>query len=62
MSKESRIYVVTQGDTKRLVEAKSGAAARQFAASDIKVELASQKTLVALLADGVKVEKSEVQS
>lgn len=54
----SRIYAVQSGETFRLVEAGTKAAALRHVARDlIHVEVANQKTLVAAMQDGVKVER-----
>ena len=53
----TRIYAVQGPDTFRLVEAGNKAAALRHVAKDIiNVEVANQKTLVAAMQDGVKVE------
>ena len=53
----SRIYAVQAGDIFRLVEAGTKNAALRHVAKDlIHVEVANQKTLVAAMQDGVKVE------
>lgn len=53
----SRIYAVQAGDIFRLVEASTKNAALRHVAKDlIHVEVANQKTLVAAMQDGVKVE------
>lgn len=53
----SRIYAVSGLDTFRLIEASSKQAAIRHATKDIFVaEVANQKTLVAAMQDGVRVE------
>lgn len=53
----TRIYAVQAGDVFRLVEAGSKHAALRHVAKDlINVEVATQKTLVAAMQDGVRVE------
>ena len=53
----SRIYAVQAGDIFKLVEANTKQAALRHVAKDlITVEVANQKTLVAAMQDGVKVE------
>ena len=55
----TRIYAVQAGDIFRLVEASTKNAALRHVAKDlITVEVANQKTLVAAMTDGVKVEKA----
>lgn len=55
----TRIYAVNAGDIFRLVEANSKQAALRHVAKDlITVEVANQKTLVAAMQDGVKVEQA----
>lgn len=59
----TRIYAVQAGDSFRLVEANTKAAALRHVASDlIKVEIANQKTLVAAMQDGVRVERAAVEA
>jgi hypothetical protein len=54
----SRIYAVQGPDQFRLVEAASKSAALRYVAMDtLKVEVANQRTLVAAMTDGVRVEK-----
>ena len=54
----TRIYAVQADNTFRLVEASTKAAALRHVAKDlITVEVANQKTLVAAMLDGVKVEQ-----
>lgn len=54
----TRIYAVQAGDVFRLVEASSKHAALRHVAKDlITVYVADQKTLVAAMQDGVKVEQ-----
>lgn len=54
----TRIYAVQGPDAFRLIEANSKNAALRHVARDIlKVEVANQKTLVAAMQDGVKVER-----
>jgi hypothetical protein len=54
----TRIYAVQAGDIFRLVEAGSKHAALRHVAKDlITVYVADQKTLVAAMQDGVKVEQ-----
>lgn len=53
----TRIYAVQAGDVFRLVEAGSKHSALRHVAKDlISVEVANQKTLVAAMTDGVRVE------
>lgn len=53
----TRIYSVQAGDQFRLVEASTKSAALRHVAKDIiKVDVANQKTLVAAMQDGVRVE------
>ena len=53
----TRIYAVQAGDVFRLVEAGSKHSALRHVAKDlINVEVATQKTLVAAMQDGVRVE------
>lgn len=53
----TRIYAVQSGDIFKLVEAGTKQAALRHVAKDlIHVEVANQKTLVAAMQDGVKVE------
>ena len=55
----TRIYAVGAGEIFRLVEATNKAAALRHVAKDlINVEVASQKTLVAAMQDGVRVERA----
>lgn len=55
----TRIYAVQAGDIFRLVEASTKNAALRHVAKDlITVEVANQKTLVAAMQDGVKVERA----
>ena len=55
----TRIYAVQAGDIFRLVEANTKNAALRHVAKDlITVEVANQKTLVAAMTDGVKVEQA----
>ena len=57
--KETNIYAVQGPDTFRLVEAKTKQGALNHVAQKIfVVERASQKTLVAAMTDGVKVERA----
>jgi hypothetical protein len=59
----TRIYAVQGPDTFRLIEAGTKAAALRHVARDIiRVEVANQKTLVAAMQDGVKVEKVSLES
>ena len=59
----TRIYAVKAGESFRLVEASTKAAALRHVASDlIKVEIANQKTLVAAMQDGVRVERAAVEA
>lgn len=59
----TRIYAVQAGESFRLVEASTKAAALRHVASDlIKVEIANQKTLVAAMQDGVRVERAAVEA
>lgn len=54
----TRIYAVQAGDIFRLVEASTKQSALRHVAKDlISVEVANQKTLVAAMTDGVKVEQ-----
>jgi hypothetical protein len=58
----TRIYAVQAGDMFRLVEATTKNAALRHVANDlIKVEVANQKTLVAAINDGVRVEKVSLE-
>jgi hypothetical protein len=53
----TRIYAVQAGDIFKLVEAGSKQAALRHVAKDlITVEVATQKTLVGAMTDGIKVE------
>jgi hypothetical protein len=53
----TRIYAVQAGDIFRLVEASTKNAALRHVAKDlITVEVATQKTLVGAMTDGIKVE------
>lgn len=55
----TRIYAVQSGDIFKLVEAGSKQAALRHVAKDlITVEVATQKTLVGAMTDGVKVEQA----
>lgn len=55
----SRIYVCQQGETTRLVRAKTPQSARSFVAeSTIRVAVASQDDIVAAVSAGVKVEET----
>lgn len=55
----TRIYAVQAGNIFRLVEANTKNAALRHVAKDlINVEVANQKTLVAAMTDGVKVEQA----
>lgn len=55
----SRIYAVQAGDIFRLVEASTKNAALRHVAKDlIHVEVANQRTLVAAMTDGIKVEQA----
>lgn len=55
----TRIYAVQGPDTFRLVEASSKQTALRHVAKDlINVEVANQKTLVAAMQDGIKVEQA----
>lgn len=55
----TRIYAVQAGDIFKLVEANTKQAALRHVAKDlIHVEVATQKTLVAAMQDGVQVEKA----
>jgi hypothetical protein len=56
VSAKKRIYLV---DGKRLIKAYGPQGARNFAAQELKVELASQETLVQLIGQGVKVEATD---
>ena len=54
----TRIYAVQACDTFRLIEANTKAAALRHVAKDlISVEVANQKTLVAAMTDGIRVER-----
>ena len=58
----TRIYAVQAGETFRLVEAASKSTALRHVAKDlITVEVANQKTLVAAMQDGVKVERVSLE-
>ena len=58
----TRIYAVQAGDVFRLVEANTKNAALRHVAKDlINVEVANQKTLVAAMTDGVRVEKVSLE-
>ena len=58
-----RIYVVTNGDSERLIEAGSKTAALAYAVkTTMAVELASQGDLVRLIGDGTAVESSGVDT
>ena len=58
----TRIYAVQAPDSFRLVEAASKNAALRHVARDvIQVEVANQKTLVAAMQDGVKVERATLE-
>lgn len=58
----NRIYAVQAPDSFRLVEAANKSAALRHVARDIlTVEVANQKTLVAAIQDGVKVEHAAVE-
>lgn len=58
----TRIYAVQAGDVFRLVEANTKNAALRHVAKDlIQVEVANQKTLVAAMTDGVRVEKVSLE-
>jgi hypothetical protein len=55
----TRIYAVQAGDIFKLVEASTKQSALRHVAKDlITVEVANQKTLVAAMQDGVKVEQA----
>lgn len=55
----TRIYAVQAGDIFRLVEAGTKAGAMRHVAKDlVHVEVANQKTLVAAMQDGVKIEQA----
>ena len=55
----TRIYAVQAPDSFRLIEATSRSAAMRHVARDIlTVEVATQKTLVAAMQDGVRVEQA----
>lgn len=55
----TRIYAVQAGDIFKLVEAGSKQAALRHVAKDlITVEVATQKTLVGAMTDGIKVEQA----
>lgn len=55
----TRIYAVQAGESFRLVEAGTKAAAMRHVAKDmITVEVANQKTLVGAMQDGVKIERA----
>lgn len=55
----TRIYAVQAADVFRLVEASSKQSALRHVAKDlINVEVATQKTLVAAMTDGVRVEQA----
>jgi len=55
----TRIYAVQAGDIFKLVEASTKNAALRHVAKDlITVEVATQKTLVGAMQDGVKVERA----
>ena len=55
----TRIYAVQAGDIFRLVEASTKNAALRHVAKDlITVEVATQKTLVGAMTDGIKVEQA----
>lgn len=54
----TRIYAVQGPDTFRLIEANTKASAMRHVAKDlITVEVANQKTLVAAMQDGVRIER-----
>ena len=54
----TRIYAVQGPDQFRLVEATSKQVALRYVAKDVlRVEVANQRTLVAAMTDGVRVEK-----
>lgn len=58
----TRIYAVQAGDIFKLVEASTKQTALRHVAKDlITVEVATQKTLVAAMQDGVPVEKAGVE-
>lgn len=58
----TRIYAVQAGDVFRLVEAPTKNSALRHVAKDlINVEVANQKTLVAAMTDGVKVERVSLE-
>lgn len=58
----TRIYAVQAGDIFKLVEASTKQTALRHVAKDlITVEVATQKTLVAAMQDGVQVEKAGVE-
>lgn len=55
----TRIYAVQAGEIFRLVEASTKNAALRHVAKDlITVEVATQKTLVGAMTDGIKVEQA----
>ena len=56
MKTPTRLYVVKQGDVERVIRAKSAAAAKSFAASDIVSTLATQADLERLFTAGIKAE------
>ena len=59
----TRIYAVQGPDAFRLIEAGSKNAALRHVARDIlTVEVASQKTLVAAMQDGVRVERVTLEA
>ena len=59
----TRIYAVQAGEVFRLVEANSKQAALRHVAKDlINVSVANQKTLVAAMQDGVRVESASIQA
>lgn len=59
----TRIYAVQAGDVFRLVEAGSKHSALRHVAKDlINVEVATQKTLVAAMQDGIRVEQANAEA
>lgn len=60
IEKAKRIYLVENCGQQRLIAAESKGAALSYAVkTSVKVELASQEDLVALVKDGVEVERSD---
>jgi hypothetical protein len=54
---DTRIYVVNDGQKKRLIRAPNQAQAVRHAAKDFKADVASQDDLCELIGAGVKVEQ-----